>query len=551
MKRLLHLLSVLLVAALLPACSKKPVDVTGQIFVVTKSRENIKMGGLEVLVIPDDEFQIMAKTTVSWMQEESRAVAQRKIDSDHMTAFIREVMDMERESPCPIPELEKVRMSIVEESGTAKTLLESALAGDLLLKGFGKLISSSTSSVKVSTDADGRFAVPLKGKTWFIAGSQREVGDETEHYLWLKSYEPIEGAATASMSISNESDIQSEEELYKILASVLGSSGDLQDFQKVEVSEKMKTMVAKYRELAKSAKEKAEREAAEAKAKAEREAAEAKAKAEREVAEAKAKAERDASEAKAKLTAEIGAGRVGATLGVPLPRKMVIPFAYCPAGSFMMGSPSSENDRRSNENQVRVTITKGFWMAKTELTQAQWTAIMSNNPSNFNGNDLPVESVSWEDTQEFIKKVNDSGVIPKGWKIALPTEAQWEYACRAGETGAYSGGTIDQVAWYKDNSGSITHNVGTKKPNAWGLYDMHGNVRELCADLSANFSGDTLPGGADPYVISGVYPNSRGGWWGFDAKDCRAAVRSGFIQGIRTSIDGFRPALVPSEQQDK
>ena len=526
MKNITIRLCALYLFAILTACSKKPIDVTGQIFVVTKSRENIKMGGLEVMVIPDAEFQTMAKTTVSWMQEEARAEAQRKIDSDYMTAFIREVMDMERESPMPISELEKVRMSIVKESGTAETLLESVLAGNLLHKGFRKLISTSTSSLKVSTDADGRFAVPLKGKTWFIAGSQREVGDETEQYRWLKSYEPIEGAATASMSISNESDIQSEAELYGILSSVIGSSGDLQEFQKVEVSEKMKSMVAKHRVLAKSAKEKAEREAADAKSKAEREAAEAKEKAERQAAEAKEKADREAAEAKAKLSAEINAGRVGSTLGLPLAGNLVIPFAFCPAGFFTMGSPPTENGRGSNENQVRVTITKGFWMAKTELTQAQWRAVMGSDPSSFKGDDLPVESVSWADAQEFIKKVNDSGVSPEGWKMALPTEAQWEYACRAGEAGPYSGGTIDQVAWYLGNSGSKTHAVGTKKPNAWGLYDMHGNVEEWCADLSAKLLGDNLPGGADPYVSSGDLPMGRGGWWGFSDNHCRAAKRS-------------------------
>ena len=511
MKYKLQFLLVLLAVAILPACSKKPVDVTGQIFVVTKSRENIKMGGLEVLVIPDDEFQTIAKTTVSWMQEQARAEAQRKIDSDHMTAFIREVMDMERESPMPIPDLKKVRMSILEESGVAKTLLESELAGDLLRKGFGKLISSSTSSVKVSTDADGRFAVPLKGKTWFIAGSQREVGDETEQYCWLKSYEPIEGAATASMSISNESHIASEVELYEMLASVIGSSGDLQDFQKVEVSEKMKSMVAKHRVLAKSAKEKAEREAA---------------------------------DAKAKLAAEISAGRVGATAGVPLTGKAVMPFAFCPAGSFTMGSSESEEDRLSTEKQVKVTLTKGFWMAKTEVTQAQWQAVMGNNPSRFEGDDLPVENVSWDDAQVFIKKVNGSGEIPKGWKIALPTEAQWEYACRAGETGPYSGGTIDQVAWYDDNSGSKTHDVGTKKPNARGLHDMHGNVWEWCAD----WHDDSLRGGTDPSgPSSGVYRVFRGGSWGDSAADCRAAYRDGNSPDVRGSPLGFRPALVPSE----
>lgn len=261
-------------------------------------------------------------------------------------------------------------------------------------------------------------------------------------------------------------------------------------------------------------------------------------------AEAKAKAEQDAAEAKAKLSSEIGAGRVGATLGLPLAGKTVMPFAFCPAGSFTMGSPESEEDRSSYEKQVKATLTKGFWMAKTELTQAQWTAIMGNYPSGFDGDDLPVEDVSWNDAQEFIKKVNDSGVIPEGWKVALPTEAQWEYACRAGETGAYSGGTIDQVAWYNDDNGSKTHAVGTKKSNAWGLYDMHGNVREWCLD----WYGHELVGGTDPSgPSSGVYRVSRGGSWGNFAASCRAASRDDLDPDTQWNDLGFRPALVPTE----
>ena len=219
-------------------------------------------------------------------------------------------------------------------------------------------------------------------------------------------------------------------------------------------------------------------------------------------------------------------------------------FCWCPAGDFLMGSPETEDGRGSDENQVRVTITKGFWMAKTELTQAQWTAIMGNNPSSFNGDDLPVERVSWDDAQEFIKKVNGSGEIPKGWKIALPTEAQWEYACRAGETGSYSGGTIEQVAWYDGNSDSKTHAVGTKKSNAWGLHDTHGNVWEWCAD----WYGYELVGGSDPSgPSSGVGRVLRGGSWISFAARCRAAFRGWYNPADRDYDLGFRPALVPSE----
>jgi formylglycine-generating enzyme required for sulfatase activity len=112
----------------------------------------------------------------------------------------------------------------------------------------------------------------------------------------------------------------------------------------------------------------------------------------------------------------------------------------------------------------------------------QFEAIVGSNPSDFKGPNLPVETVSWEDAQAYIAKLNEKGGLPEGWKFALPTEAQWEYACRAGEKGPFSGGSLDEVGWYKGNSGSQTHEVGQKKPNAWGLHDMHGNVWEWCAD---------------------------------------------------------------------
>jgi formylglycine-generating enzyme required for sulfatase activity len=279
-------------------------------------------------------------------------------------------------------------------------------------------------------------------------------------------------------------------------------------------------------------------------AKAERVRIEENAKAERVRIEENAKAEREAAEATAKLPAEIGAGRVGATLGVPLEGKAVMSFAFCPAGSFTMGSPSSEEGRSGKENQALATMSKCYWVAKTEVTQAQWQAVMGTNPSGFKGDDLPVENVSWSDVQEFIAKVNARGVIPGVWKMVLPTEAQWEYACRAGETGPYSGGSIEQLAWYDEKSEKQSHPVGTKKPNAWGLHDMHGNVWEWCAD----WHDDRLSGGTDPNgASSGVYRVLRGGSWNHDAAHCRAAFRSWHFPNSRSNELGFRPALVPSK----
>lgn len=217
---------------------------------------------------------------------------------------------------------------------------------------------------------------------------------------------------------------------------------------------------------------------------------------------------------------------------------------WCPPGEFLMGSPEDEEDRYQNENQVQVHISQGFWLARTLVTQGQWQELMGSNPSEFKGSmDLPVEQVSWHDAVEFCDKLNDVERLPSGYHYALPTEAQWEYACRAGEKEPYSGGSLGEVGWYIHNSDGKTHEVGQKKPNAWGLYDMHGNVYEWCAD----WYEETLKGGVDPVgPSSGEVRVFRGGSWGFDAFLCRAADRVRLDPGLRHNYLGFRPALVPS-----
>jgi formylglycine-generating enzyme required for sulfatase activity len=174
---------------------------------------------------------------------------------------------------------------------------------------------------------------------------------------------------------------------------------------------------------------------------------------------------------------------------------------------------------------------------------------MGGNPSNFKnaGRDAPVEQISWDDAMQFCRKLTErertAGRLPEGHEFTLPTEAQWEYACRAGTTGDYAG-NLDGMAWYSQNSGNTTHPVGQKQANAWGLYDMHGNVWEWCRDWYGNYpsGGVTNPTGPS----SGLYRVIHGGSWAYDAERCRSASRYRFVVGTCESYLGFRLALAPS-----
>ena len=214
-------------------------------------------------------------------------------------------------------------------------------------------------------------------------------------------------------------------------------------------------------------------------------------------------------------------------------------FVSIRAGTFTMGSPSTESGRWNNETQHQVTLTRDFEMMTTEVTQKQWVEVMGNNPSYFKGDDRPVESVSWNDVQDFITKLNQKN---DGYTYRLPTEAEWEYSARAGSTTAYSygdgEGSLGEYAWFYGNSGSETHAVATKKPNSWGLYDMHGNVWEWTSDWygSLSTSSVTDPTGAS----SGSYRVIRGGGWSSYAQYLRSAYRNYWEPGNRINNVGFR-----------
>jgi formylglycine-generating enzyme len=289
------------------------------------------------------------------------------------------------------------------------------------------------------------------------------------------------------------------------------------------------------------------------------------------------------------VTGALGCQRVESVMSVDnLPRTVVpspfdgrkagdqrevvgIPLCWCPPGKFVMGSPRSEPERRPGEDQVEVTLTKGFWMAKYEATQVQWKRVFGKLPGELTaelpaGDDLPVGNVNFAEAEAFCHKLTElgreSGALPKDWEFRLPTEAQWEYACRAGTTTATAFG--DKLSSHQANFKGKPYNgaaegpslnraakVGSYPANAWGLHDMHGNTFEWCRDWYHR----KLPGGVDPDLYESKSSASRsangdrsrvrrGGCWADEGWPCRSAFRLRFEPERRYDHIGFRVAIV-------
>jgi len=213
-----------------------------------------------------------------------------------------------------------------------------------------------------------------------------------------------------------------------------------------------------------------------------------------------------------------------------------------PSGSFRMGGDKKHEQAEDHENPRHVVkISKAFFMGKYAVTQKQWSEIKPNNPSEFISDARPVERVSWNDVQDFIQKLN---MKEETDRYRLPTEAEWEYAARAGSESAYSFGPdthmLSQYAWYRKNSGGKTHPVGQLNPNAWGLYDMHGNVHEWCQDWFDRNYYSHSPANDPSGPSTGLAKALRGGDWGSQDWYCRCASRSLSSPDRRSNRLGFR-----------
>jgi formylglycine-generating enzyme required for sulfatase activity len=257
------------------------------------------------------------------------------------------------------------------------------------------------------------------------------------------------------------------------------------------------------------------------------------------------------SAGESQMTAQISETPVGSQT---FTNKLGMEFKLIPAGTFTMGSPTTELGRDEDEIQHSVTLTKSFYIQTTEVTQEQWYAVMGDNPSWFSGSGgsakegYPVEKVTWDMVQGFITQMNKR----KDGVYRLPTEAEWEYAARAGSSTGFANGEItgkvtdtklNEMGWYYVNSKNETHQVAFKQPNVWGLYDMHGNVMEWCQDFYGSYatSAATNPNGP----TSGSERVLRGGGFKSMAEDCRSAKRDKKTPATRENYVGFRLVVTP------
>ena len=234
----------------------------------------------------------------------------------------------------------------------------------------------------------------------------------------------------------------------------------------------------------------------------------------------------------------------------------LVEFVWIGPGEFKMGSPSNEPGRELDEGpQAKVQFETGFWMAKYEVTQGEFERMMGRNPSPWTEDpNVPVVKVNWFEAVDYCTKLTKLWVtesrLPRGYAFRLPTEAEWEYACRAGTATRFSFGEdkteseLEGYAWFARNSDFMAHPVGKKKPNPWGLYDMHGNVLEWCLDHFER-PGESSGRGIPAEAASGGLRVARGGSWLYEAKACRSANRDDYNPSNRCSDIGFRVVLAP------
>jgi len=538
----------LLLLLLCAGCSKPVIE--GRVVFSPADALEWASAPLEVGVLTEPELEKTARAALQAFREDAARLAaenaalqaqlgaldqaRKALEARAKVLVSDEGLGRHREGPLKI---------ILEQTERIETLargVEARHPGGFPAPFESRLLAALPSG-SAKTGPDGSFRLPPpQGPAWVMARAANR-GEDEEHW-WLLP-------ATPGQALDLKTENAGGKALAAWVKEHLPELLEPAPEPETAVAEEVRALAA-----ASAAAVDAEINRVRALAAEERQKAEMAAKAEMEETARKMAAERAKAEAEAR---EKKHAEMMAAIAKParefLPGLKMLPVK---AAAFTMGSPESELGRSANEGAVEARITRGFLLGRTEVTQAQWMLVMGDNPSEFRGATNPVEKVSWLEAVEFCEKLTAKaraeGLLPEGWRFSLPTEAQWELACRAGAaTALYSGKNLvsekgpdkglAEIAWYHANSDQKTQAAGLKPANELGLHDMLGNVWEWCLDSHT----PALQGGDDPAQVGDAKDRVvRGGSWSQLPRGCRAARRSWLAPDTRSEETGFRVACV-------
>ena len=460
-------------------------DRTGQVFLVTPEGAGLKLALVGIHVVPGKDLSTVADSLLGPLGAD---IAGWRLLGD----FDKELRSL-ASSGLAIRDIERIGGEAARRRGVLEVALQGGALEDDLLSGMPP--------AQVRTDADGLFNVEAADSDWLVARWRNAKEGPGASVLWLV---PLAGTH-GRLLMSTDSMVSGRFDLLERLQGLIPKA------QRPVPDPALVSWVDQSRQTV--------------------------------VAAIKTARDRVAASER----------EVAATLGIQHPFTPggasavgQFPVRWIPAGRFIMGSPTSEVGRFPGETPHEVVLRRGFFMAETECTQRQWESLMGGNPSRFQGADRPVEQVSWKEAMEFCRRLTElhrsEGKLVAGWEWRLPTEAEWEYAARAGNVGPRHG-DLDAIAWHEGNSGQQTHPVRGRAPNNWGLHDTLGNVFEWCLDWQGDYSSDPQLDPTGPE--SGTSRVGRGGSWSQGPRKCRVASRNSGEPEVTVDVLGFRPALCP------
>lgn len=437
-------------------CRRSP-EIQGQVFVVQDGQENRKLALVGIHVVSEVQLKhVAAKVVTEQLQSNADLAARKAKVEEQQQSLLKMEEDLTR-VPAQVsgmPEYQALLQSVARRRAQLGLDYQTYAASNTL--SLRERLFDRLPPAQAKTDADGEFRMRAAKGQWLLAQAERKGADGIQTLVWVV---PIP-RGEAKLLLANDNQVRGVQGLWDLLGSVSGvstqplplPSPSLEDLGGWMAETRQKAQRLMSKELVRAEAQKKQR-----------------------------------LELASQATSRMARG--GLSPGEQLflqAGEEAFAVRWIPPGRFMMGSSTNEVGVEKDETPHEVVLTQGFFIMETECPQRLWAGIMTNNPSRFQGEDLPVDRINWHEAREFCQKLTQvqrsKGWIPAGWTWELPTEAQWEYSARAGSGDTPVAARLDERAWYQSNSQETTHPVGQRTPNAWGLTDVLGNVYEWCLD---------------------------------------------------------------------